>query len=152
MVIENNLPKAYKEVLEIVNHMSKRDYDKVDKNILSAMKNQADWEYDYKVEHIKDFQNQEMLLETKYILAIFFRDYWATERQRNRILEKERIDTKIEEKKKQLQYSPNDIFKNKKTEDNDIQEVSKNAQIVVYKETIINKCINFIKKLFKSLH
>jgi len=152
MVIENNLPKAYREVLEIVNHMSKRDYDKVDKNILSAMKNQADWEYDYKVEHIKDFQNQEMLLETKYILAIFFRDYWATERQRNRILEKERIDTKIEEKKKQLQYSPNNIFKSIKTEDNDIHEVSKNAQIVVYKETIINKCINFIKKLFNRLH
>ena len=73
----------------------------------------------------------------EYILAIFFRDYWATERQRNRILEKERIDTKIEEKKKQLQYSPNDIFKNKRTEDNDIHEVSKNSQIVVYKETII---------------
>ena len=50
---------------------------------------------------------------TKGIIILLFRDYWATEIQRNKIIAKQNYDRmKLEEKKKE-KYNPDDIFKKK---------------------------------------
>ena len=49
------------------------------------------------------FEEQNLLDETKAILANIFRDYWASEYQRERILAKEKYDLqKLEEKKRPI--------------------------------------------------
>lgn len=58
------------------------------------------------------FEEQNLLDETKAILANIFRDYWATTYQRDKIIEKKKIDRiKIEENKRK-KYN-NDIFNKK---------------------------------------
>ena len=50
----------------------------------------------------------------KTIIALFFRDYWATPTQKEMILAKEKRDRYIEEQEKQKKYSSNNIFENNK--------------------------------------
>ena len=90
MIDELLMPKAYVEVLEILRYIPVEDYNKIPTEIIENMQLNADKEYKYIVTHPDNFQEQEMLKETETILAVLYRDYWATEEQRKRILEKEK--------------------------------------------------------------
>ena len=84
-----------------------------------------------------------MLEETKAIFANIFRDYWATDIQREKIKSKEQYDRKIKE---QEHNNPDVIFKLKETTNN--YEHS-NYPIEVKKENLIQKILKFIKNIFK---
>ena len=88
-----------------------------------------------------------MLEETKDILAIIFRDYWATPYQREKIQEKEKYERQKIEEEKLKKYNPKNIFKNKKNiiEKN---EENKNLPIQIKKQKFYEKLINFLKNLF----
>ena len=104
------MPKAYKECLEILKFISEADVKKIPNYIIENMSKEMDSEYQYNVNHIHDFENQEMLDETKAILAVLFRDYWATEEQRKKIKIKENYDLQLLEEVKRKKYNPNNIF------------------------------------------
>jgi hypothetical protein len=149
MINQRNLPMAYKEVLEVLKHISRSECEKVPKDLIEQMEIEQDKNYDYKVTHISDFENQEMMLETKYILAILFRDYWATDEQRKKIKAKEVQDLMIEENQNG-KYNREELFKNTvKTEVVDKNE-NEQTQLIEYKEKIIKKILNKIKRLFKN--
>lgn len=147
------ISKAYVEVLEILKYIPTEYYNKIPNEILENMQLNADKEYKYVVTHFYNFQEQEMLKETETIVAVLFRDYWATEEQRNKILEKEKYDLSVLEQEKREKYNPDDIFKkvNKNSEKTNI-EMPKNNSITIlneYKESFFAKLKEFI---FKILH
>lgn len=100
MINKLMLPKAYIEVLEILKLIPKEEYDKVPNYIIDNMENEKDASYDFQLGDIEDFQKQELLEETIAILAVLFRDYWATDEQRKRITEIEIIERRILEENK----------------------------------------------------
>ncbi len=100
MINKLMLPKAYIEVLEILKLIPKEEYDKVPNYIIDNMENEKDASYDFQLGDIEDFQKQELLEETIAILAVLFRDYWATDEQRKRIKEIEIIERRILEENK----------------------------------------------------
>lgn len=95
MINKTNLPKAYTEVLEILKLIPQSDYDKVPNYIIENMIKEKDTSYEYAITSIEDFEKQEMLEETIAILAVFFRDYWASDDQKKKIKEIEIIERKI---------------------------------------------------------
>ena len=106
---------AYKEVMEILKYISKEEYKKIPNNMIELFETQANQEYDFKFNINKKIDEQEISDLAKTILAILYRDYWATEEERNIILEKEKMDRKQSEIQKRRNYNPDDIFnKNKK--------------------------------------
>ena len=144
------MPKAYVEVLEILKHIPTEDYNKIPNEILENMKLNADKEYKYLVTHFDNFQEQEMLKETETILSVLFRDYWATEEQRKKILEKEKYDLNVLEQEKREIYNPNNIFKKGNKDeyiDLEISESNANISLTEYKETFFVRLKNFIIKL-----
>lgn len=144
------MPKAYVEVLEILKHIPAEDYKKIPYEIIENMKFNMDKEYKYEVTNFDDFQEQEMLKETETILAVLFRDYWATEEQRKRILEKERYDLNILEQEKREKYNSNDIFKNVNKKENTSVEMSENntnTALIEYKDSFFTKLKNFIIRI-----
>ena len=146
------IPKAYVEVLEILKYIPETDYKKVPNEIIENMKINADKEYNYVVTHFENFFEQEMLKETETILAVLFRDYWATEEQKKKILEKEQYDVRILEEGKREKYNPDDIFKkaNKSKQINiETQKSAADTALIEYKESFFTKFKNFI---FKILH
>ena len=94
--------KAYAQVLEILNHIKLEDYYKLPKEIIRALEVNKDEDTKFKYNKEKDFLEQEMLSETKLILAIFFKRYWATDDQKAKIrtYEVNKIVAIEEEKKK----------------------------------------------------
>lgn len=147
------MPRAYVEVLEILKHIPAEDFNKIPHEIIENMKLNADKEYKYAINHFENFQEQEMLKETETILAVLFRDYWATEDQRRRILEKEKYDLNILEEEKKEKYNPDKIFKNTnsklETINMETTENNNTTALIKYKESFFAKLKEFI---FKILH
>ena len=116
MIKKENLPKAYTEVLEILNNISKEEYKKVPKELIELYELKKDKQYKFEITYFEDFENQKILDETKAILAVLFRDYWATEKQREKIILNEKYQINIQEEQKRKEYNPDEIFRNKNYE------------------------------------
>ena len=139
-MISKEYARAYKEVIEILSYVPKKDIEKIPKDKLDFYKINMDNEYIYKLDTSKEFEEQEMSDITKAILANIFRDYWATPYQKERIIAKEKYDLeKIEEEKKE-KYNPDKIFKNG-------NKNNYNLPVELKRETFIKRLIKFIKKL-----
>ena len=99
--MENDYPKAYKEVVEILKYVPKESVDKIPQTMIDTFNAKMDNTYNFSIDINKNFEDQELLEETKAILANIFRDYWATPYQKERIQAYERYEwQKIEEEKR----------------------------------------------------
>ena len=146
--MENNYPKAYKEVIEVLKYVPRESVDKIPKTMIDTFNRKMDNNYIFSIDINKSFEEQELLEESKAILANIFRDYWATPYQKERIQAKEGYDwQKIEEEKKN-NYNYDIFKKNNKTDDKENESVENNLPIEVKKEKFYNKIINFFKKIF----
>lgn len=108
-MVDNKYAIAYSEVLEILKHIPLEDYNKIPKTKIELFKTNADNEYTFNYDPSKTLEEQNVSNITKGIIILLFRDYWATEIQRNKIIAKQNYDRmKLEEKK----YNPDNIFIN----------------------------------------
>ena len=157
-MMEDNYSKAYKEIVEILKYVPKESVNKIPKEIRDMFETGQLKTYNFQIDTEKPFEEQEILEETKAILANIFRDYWATDYQKARIIEKENQDREEWERQKREKYNPNDIFKNRNTTTNDNnisqdiqeqlnEEYNKNLPIEVQKQNIFQKLLGFIKEL-----
>ena len=144
--MEDNYPKAYKEVIEILKYVPEKSVNKIPQTMLDTFKAKMDKEYNFIVDINKAFEEQELLEETKAIFANIFRDYWATPYQKERIEAKEEYDRKQIEKLKQEKYNPNNIFKTREMQIND--KNINNLPMEVKKEQFYQKIISWMKKIF----
>lgn len=148
MVKQEIMPKVYKEVFEIVKYLPEEVFHKIPKQVIKEIHDNMDKDYEYDV-NVDHFQNQEMLYETQLILAIFFRDYWATEEQRMKIIAKEKYDEQVYQEELRRQYNPEDLFKdNKKMKMHKIQE---EIPMEKYQENIFQKAVKFIKAFLSKI-
>ena len=146
--MENNYPKAYKEVVEILKYVPKESVEKIPQNMIDTINAKKDNSYNFSIDINKNFEYQELLEETKAILANIFSDYWATPYQKERIQAKERYDMEKIEEEKRAKYN-SDIFKTKENKIEEDNTNSNNLPIEVKKEKFYEKIINFFKKFFK---
>ena len=80
---------AYSEVLEILKHISKEDYNKIPKQRIKLFETSANKNYEFTYNPDQTLDEQNVSSRAKIIIAILFRDYWATDAQREKILAKE---------------------------------------------------------------
>lgn len=147
-MVNTEYANAYSEVLEILNHIPKSDYNKIPNNIIKLFTTNKNKEYIFNYDVNKTLNEQNVSKKAKTIIAILFRDYWATPYQREKILAKERYDVSKLEKEKREQYNPDSLFKERQVTKK--ETISDNLSIVEYKEeNFVQKLLNKIKKLFK---
>lgn len=139
---------AYSEVLEILRYVSIDDFNKIPKEQIDFFKNNSNKDYDFFYNPYKTLDEQNVSKRAKAIIAIIFKDYWATDIQREKIIAKQNYDRMQLEKNKQAEYNLNDIFKNKKIEN--IENSTENFAMIEYKETFLDKIINKIRKIFRK--
>lgn len=149
--MEDNYNKAFREVVEILKHVPEESVQKIPQDMRDMFEEEMDKNYKFEVKDNVEFEDLELLDETRAILANVFRDYWATPYQRERILEKEQYDRQKINEEKQQKYNPNNLFSRKNI--NDTEELkntnSENLPAEVKKEKFYHKLINFIRKIFK---
>ena len=92
---------AYSEVLEILKNISKEDYEKVPSEKIDLFEKNANKNYNFQYDTNLTLDEQNVSKRAKAIIAILFRDYWATPEQREKILAKQNYDRIQIEKNKQ---------------------------------------------------
>ncbi len=152
MIKVENYPNAYKEVYEILKYVPKEDLKRVPKKFMEMLEEKMNKDYKFSIDTSKDFiEEQELMLETRTILAYIFLNYWATEIQKEKVNIKFKKDIEDAEKQKRDLYNV-DIFKNKKQLKENIGKEQENAMVIYKKENFITKIFNTIKKFFGMKH
>ncbi len=162
--MKENFKKAYREVFEILKYMPEEDVKKIPNEIILTFKTKMDQNYKFEIDVSKELKEQNLLEETKDILANLARDYWATPEQKQRIIVIENKERRLIEEEKRKKYNPDNIFGNKenivdsslkqaensnyKTDENEIKEDFE-SNIIIAKNWK-QKIIEFIKKIFKK--
>ena len=84
-MVDIQYANAYTEVLEILKNISQEDYNKVSKEKINLFEHNANKEYIFNYDSTKTLEEQNVSKTARAIIAILFRDYWATDEQRNKI-------------------------------------------------------------------
>lgn len=146
MINQKMMPKVYREVFEIIKHLSEKDFNKIPKEVIETLHVNMDKEYEVNI-NFEDFQNQKTMYETKVLLAILFRDYLATEKQKEKIMAKERYDEQVYQEEMRKKYNPENFFK-KQQSNLDKNNIQKEINVIEYKQNIFQKILSFFKRVF----
>lgn len=151
-MVDNKYAVAYSEVLEILKHIPIEEYNKIPKTKIELFETNANKEYIFNYDPSKTLEEQKVSNITKGIIILLFRDYWATELQRNKIIAKQNYDRiKLEEKKKE-KYNSNNIFIN--NHKNNLVDILENKQeislIKIEDMKWYKKIWSRIKKFFRK--
>lgn len=150
MVLTEAYKNAFTEVHTILNYIENEEYRKIPEDVISAIAENRNHDYEYEMNEDVDIFNQPMLPETKAILFNFFRDYWATEEQREKIKRMQREERQKIEEKKKSEYGNYNVFKDRNTTiKSQTEDTYKTALIEVKKENIFIKILNKIKSFFR---
>ena len=113
-MVDIEYANAYSEVLEILKYISKEDYEKIPNSKIELFETNHNKEYIFKYNPNKTLDEQNVSKTAKAIIAILFRDYWATELQKEKIIAKQNYDRMQLEEKKKERYNSDNLFKNNK--------------------------------------
>lgn len=149
-MVEEQYAIAYREVLEILKYLSKEDYNKIPVEKLNIFITNASKDYKFEYNPQKTLEEQKVSKRARAIIGILFRDYWATEEQRKKILDKQKYDRMQMEKSKQEEYKTEDIFSIKNKDIKKQEDISNSVAMIEYKESIFRRIIDKIKRIFNK--
>lgn len=112
--MEEVYKNAFTEVYEILKYLEEIDYNKIPSDIISVIEENRNKEYQYFVDESISLSEQKMLQETKAILFNLFKDYFATNEQKDKINSFQRAERARIENEKKDNYNENNIFVNRK--------------------------------------
>ena len=107
---EKEYEDTYAEVLEILKCVSEDDFKKIPKSKIELMTENANKNHNFTYDSNKTLDENGVTELTKRIIAVIFRDYWATEKQRKKIYEIQNFVRMKNEAEKRKKYDPNNIF------------------------------------------
>lgn len=161
-MLSEKYSEAAVEVLDILNHMGKEDYDKVPSKFINMLEESASKDYVCELDYSKRLIEMDLSEETKALLGVIFRNYWCSEEKRaafeSKISENER---KVQEELRE-KYNPDNIFgnnsstssnENTRSNESEVQsfESSQNmGMIEVEEKSIFKRILNKIISIFKK--
>lgn len=147
--MNNKYAKAYTEVLEILSHFSEEEYSRIPKEKIEFYKNNMDTNYEFKINPQIDLFEQDISEEANAIMISLFRDYFATEKQKEKLKILLYQNQSIQEQEKAKKYNPNNLFENKKQQDIKENIATTQYAMIKYKKNIFKDIINKIFSYFK---
>ena len=135
---------AYTEVYEIIEQLNEEEYNKIPSEVIKAIEENRNAEYEFELDEDIELKDQELLPETKAILFNLFRDYLSTPEQKEKIIKMQAEERIKNEQKKQEQYN-SDIFANKQKKQTIKEE---HTELIEYKENIFKRIFNKIRQFF----
>lgn len=134
--------QAYSEVYAIINLLSWNLFSKIPDKILENIEKKRDKENNIDINNIEDYHPSE---QANKLLAVLYKNYFATEEEKKVIQAKEKILYQKEQEELREKYNLDNIFKNRETK---IETVENSVSMVEYKESIFTKIKNWFKRTF----
>ena len=144
--MKENICKAFSEVDTILEYSSEEIRNKVPDKFRQLIKNNKDNNYKLILDEHKKLKDQKLLIETREILSLIYRDYLCSEDERKELIKIN--NQKLEEINEE--YDIQNIFdkrKNKVSTEDDINKET--LPVVINEEKWYKKIFNFIRKLIK---
>ena len=139
--------QAYSEIDEFLGLLSEEEKNMIPKKLREFFKQEKDKQYIKGIDPNIPIKEQSLKEETLAIIALLNLQYWCKDEK-----EKERLkqiyrdnDIKYQEELRE-KYNPDQIFKKSKLEKT--KEKDEKVEMIIYKESIIIKIINKIKRFF----
>lgn len=149
---------AYTEVLDILKYISKEDYEKIPKSKIKVFEENSNKNYSFTYDENKTLDEQNVSEITKAIIAILFRDYWATKEQRYVIIKKQQEIKEQKQKELMAKFEQNKNIPEKDLKkvnvasdldlDIDYELLGTNMQLYKKEEGFFEKLVNKIKGFF----
>ena len=149
---------AYTEVLDILKYISKEDYEKIPKSKIKVFEENSNKNYSFTYDENKTLDEQNVSEITKVIIAILFRDYWATKEQRYVIIKKQQEIKEQKQKELMAKFEQNKNISEKDLKkvnvasdldlDIDYELLGTNMQLYKKEEGFFEKLVNKIKGFF----
>jgi len=149
--ISINTRQAYSEIICFLNILSEKKKNEIPKKLIQLFEEEKDIEYVKVIDSKTPIKDQNLKEETLAIIAILNLEYWCKDENEKKRLKK--IYSKNEEEYQKIlneKYSIDNIFKKEEKELPKEELTSTEVAIVEYKENIITRIINKIKRLFKQ--
>ena len=138
--------KRLVEVDEVLKYLSEEDLSKIPEDIRQLIKDNKDKEYVWKYDDTKPLKDQNLNRDTIAFLSYLNMEYLLNEEQKQLMEEIHENNEKKLEEEKAKKYSVDDLFKNKKTIQEEVEQKT-NLQ----EESLIEYNENFLKKLFNKI-
>ncbi len=145
--IKDEYAIAYKQILAILNYIPIEEYRKIPIEKIRFYRHAAKKDYDFVYNVNKTFEEQNISKITESLLAGLYRDYWASDIQRERIINRQNYERKKLGQIKNEGYSIEKIFK-QRNEMFGVDNETNTQLSVVNESSFIKKIINKLKSLF----
>ena len=140
--------KAFVEVLEILKYIPEEEYKRIPEDKIKFFKDNMDKEYNFKIDPKIELSKQNISREANAIIVTLFRDYFATEKQKEKLENILRVNEEKLEQEKHQKYDPDKIFEKIEVP---IVEPEKEPEMMalqeIKEETFFEKFVNYIKRL-----
>jgi len=156
-MVDIQYANAYTEVLNILKYISKEDYEKIPKSKIKVFEENSNKNYSFTYDKNKTLDEQNVSEIAKAIIAILFRDYWATKEQRYVIIKKQQEIKEQKQKELMAKFEQNKNISEKDLKkvnvasdldlDIDYELLGTNMQLYKKEEGFFEKLVNKIKGL-----
>lgn len=147
--MNENIIKTYSEIYCLLKCFPEEYINKIPNKLLDLIQNKIDSKYFIEVDINKSLEEQNISQDTKNMLVVLKYNYWSNEEEKIQITEQLNENEKIFQAEQREKYNPDKVFEKvierKEKSKNSVSELS----IIEYKESIISKIANKIKRYFK---
>ena len=139
------------EVYCLLSYFPKTYVDKIPQKLLDLIKGFSNTKYFIEVDTTKPLEEQNISEETKNMLIVFKYNYWSSEEQKQRIIEKLSENENNYQKELRKKYNVDDIFKNRnRIIPEETQKFEETRMTIIKEEKWYQKIFNLIKNFFYS--
>lgn len=148
--MENNLSKAYAEVLLILSYMEQKYIDMIPKKLLELFDDEKDKNYQPNINPNISLAEQNLQRKTLALLAMLNLNYWCEdEKEKQELIAIYAENDRKKEEELREKYNPDNLFKKKEKEEK-VEEPQESTALIEYKEEkffkrLINKIISFFR-------
>ena len=142
--------EAYREVLVILDNMEDEYKNKVPQELINFFKRNEAKEYVFKLDNSIPLTEQRIKEKTLSLLAILNLNYWCSIDERKELIKKYSDNERKFRKEVDIKYHVDELLRKYDIKHKDIEEKATidNKVPVKYKESLLQRLINKIKKIF----
>lgn len=153
METTENYDKAYAEVIEVLNYVPLKDYNKIPKTYIKYMEENSDENSSFVYNIALPFEKQNISEVAKDILGMIFRLFIISQEKKDEFNAKDKEDKNNKEREKRIKYNPDNLFKNRNIQESANENSNDdqiNSLIKIKKENFFAKFLKLVKKIFKK--
>lgn len=139
-MLEPRYRNAFKEVDEILKYTDIDLVNKIPKKFIDFLRENMNNNYEFNVQEGLHLNKQKLSEEANNILALIYRDYWATEEEKEEFRKKDEEERKLNEEKLEHIFDRKDI--------EPIEEKKNNQLIKIEHESFIKRLFLKLKRFF----